>query len=397
MAEIKRYPVFTHLRSEPNAHIIRYRNGKQVASGKGLAFWFVPLGSGLAEIPTDDRELQFMFHARSSDFQLVTIQGDLIYRVTDAERLAGRIDFSIDIRHGTHRKEPLEQLAGLFTGTAQQYATHYLASREVRELVTASPEALQRAIDAGFSSDPVFNDMGLMLVSLRIREIKPSVELEKALQTPTRESIQQDADEATFKRRAMAVDKESAIAENELQNRIELAIREEQLITQHGSNERRRVEEEAAAEETVVRARIEREILDAQGQTERNTLHAEAESRQLAIRARAENDTRRLESATSAESRKLLSTAEAEAIRAEGLAEAEREEAIGLARAAGEKERMSIYQTLPANVVMALAIREIAGKLKTIEHINITPDVLQTNLADLFQAGASRLQNMTGE
>jgi len=239
--------------------------------------------------------------------------------------------------------------------------------------------------------------MGLMMASLRILEIRPSAELEKALQTPTRESIQQDADEATFKRRALAVDKESAIAENELQNRIELATREEQLITQHGLNERRRVEEEAAAEETTVRARIEREILDTQGQTERNTLHAEAESQQLSIRAKAENDTRRLESETSAESRKLLSTAEAQAIRSEGLAEAERTEAIGLANAAGEKERLSIYQTLPANVVMALAIQEIAGKLKTIEHINITPDILQTNLADLFQAGASKLQNMTGD
>ena len=397
MAEIKRYPLFTHLRSEPNVHVIRYHNGKQVASGKGLAFWFVPLGSGLAEIPTDDRELQFMFHGRSSDFQAMTVQGELSYRVTDAERLAERIDFSIDIRHGGHRKEPLEQLAALFTGTAKKYATNYLASREVRELVTASPEALQQAIDAGFKTDAVFADMGLLMVGLRIMEIKPSAELEKALQTPTRESIQQDADEATFKRRAMAVDKESAIAENELQNRIELATREEQLITRQGMNERRRVEEEAAAEETSVRARIEREILDAQGQTEQNTLHAEAESRQLAIRTRAENDSRRLDTETSADSRKLLSSAEAEAIRAEGLAEAERDQAIGLARAAGEKERMSIYETLPANVVMALAIQEIAGKLKTIEHINITPDVLQTNLADLFQAGASKLQNMTGD
>ena len=149
MAEIKKYPVFTHLRSEPNVHVIRYRNGKQVASGKGLAFWFVPLGSGLAEIPTDDRELQFMFHGRSSDFQAITVQGELTYRVIDAERLAERIDFSIDIRRGVHRKEPLEQVAALFTGTARKYATSYLASREVRELITTSPEALQQAIDAG--------------------------------------------------------------------------------------------------------------------------------------------------------------------------------------------------------------------------------------------------------
>lgn len=396
MAEIKKYTVFTHLRSEPNVHVIRYRNGKLVASGKGLAFWFIPLGSGVSEVPTDDRELQFMFHGRSRDFQAITVQGELTYRVTDAERLAERVDFSIDLRHGLHRKEPLEQIAALFTGTARKYAANHLAGHDVRDLVTKNPDALQQAIEAGFSSDPVFNDMGLMMVSLRILEIKPIAELEKALQTPTRERIQQDADEATFQRRAMAVDKESAIAENELQNRIELARREEQLITQHGMNERRRNEEAAAADEIAVRSRNERELMDAKGQTERNTLHAEAEGRQQGIRAQSDAETTRLETETGAESRRLLSAAEAEAIRTEGLAEAERTRAIELARAAGEKERLSVYETLPANVVMALAIREIAGKLRNIEHINITPDVLQTNLADLFQAGAGRLKDLTG-
>jgi uncharacterized membrane protein YqiK len=87
----------------------------------------------------------------------------------------------------------------------------------------------------------------------------------------------------------------------------------------------------------------------------------------------------------------LSSAAEADAIRAEGTAEAERTEALGLAEAAGVRERMSVYETLPANVVLALAVQEIAGKLHTIEHLNITPDVLQTNLADLFQAGAKKL------
>lgn len=111
MSEIKQYPVLTHLRSEPNVHVIRYRKGKRVASGKGLAFWFTRLGSSIAEVPTDDRELQFLFHGRSGDFQSITIQGELSYRVTDAERLAERIDFSIDLVNGLHRKQPLEQLA----------------------------------------------------------------------------------------------------------------------------------------------------------------------------------------------------------------------------------------------------------------------------------------------
>jgi hypothetical protein len=38
MAEIRTYPILRHLRAEPSFHILRFRRGKQVASGRGLAF-----------------------------------------------------------------------------------------------------------------------------------------------------------------------------------------------------------------------------------------------------------------------------------------------------------------------------------------------------------------------
>ena len=78
-------------------------------------------------------------------------------------------------------------------------------------------------------------------MSVRVSSIKPTADLEKALETKTREKIQQEADEAMFERRALAVQKERAIAENELQNQIELSIREEQLIKQQGQNEKHRI------------------------------------------------------------------------------------------------------------------------------------------------------------
>jgi hypothetical protein len=66
--------------------------------------------------------------------------------------------------------------------------------------------------------------------------------LERALQTPTFEGLQQKADEAVFERRALAVEKERAIAENELHNKIELARREQELIAQEAANARNRAE-----------------------------------------------------------------------------------------------------------------------------------------------------------
>jgi hypothetical protein len=90
--------------------------------------------------------------------------------------------------------------------------------------------------------------------------------VEKALRAPTRERIHERADEATFARRAQAVDKERAIAENELQNRIELAGREEHLVEQESSNQRRRAEAQAEQTDVIEAAnlRAERERAEIQ-------------------------------------------------------------------------------------------------------------------------------------
>ena len=74
MTDIRKILFFKHLRSESNMHIRRFRRGRLIASGKGLAFWFMPMGASIAELPTDDRELQFIFKGRSRDFQETTIQ-----------------------------------------------------------------------------------------------------------------------------------------------------------------------------------------------------------------------------------------------------------------------------------------------------------------------------------
>jgi hypothetical protein len=72
------------------------------ARAAGLAFWFQPLSANLAEIPLDDRELAFLFHARTADFQEAVCQGVITYRVADPEALAARIDFSLDLETGLY-------------------------------------------------------------------------------------------------------------------------------------------------------------------------------------------------------------------------------------------------------------------------------------------------------
>jgi regulator of protease activity HflC (stomatin/prohibitin superfamily) len=342
MARISRYPGIAHLRSEASSHVIRYRNGRAVRSGRGLALWFRPLDTAIAELPLDDQELSFLFHGRSADLQEVVAQGIVTYRVTDADVLASRIDFGIDLVTGLHTKTPLDQIAARLTGLAQQHAWAVMAATPLRELVADGVGRLRVRIGEGLDADASVAQMGLAIVSIRVSAVQPSAEVEKALAAPTRERIAADADEAAFARRAAAVDKERAIAENELANKIELARRESDLVGHEGTNERMKATEMAAA------ARIA-----ADGK---------------------------------AEIRKIAAAADAEAIR---LVEGERN--------AAESDRIAVYRDLAPAVLMGLAAREFAGKIDTVEHVNLTPDILGTLFSDLLTAGTRRLEAGTAE
>jgi len=316
MADISDFGPLRRLRSDASVHIERYRSGRIVQSGRGLAFWFMPDGASIAEVPMDDRDLPFLFHSRSKDFQALTVQGLIVWRVIDPRKLAERVNFSIDLKHGLHLGQPVDQIATLLTGLSQQLATQYLAEFDVNAILDAGVKPLLARMEAGLVGAGRLADMGLEVTSVRVADVSPSSDLSRALQTPTFERLQQQADQATFERRALAVEKERAIAENELGNQIELARRQKELIEREDENARNRATAEAAA-------------------------------------------------------KKIGADAEADRIRV-----------IEQARADMEKSRVEIYSDLPPGVMMGLAAREFAQKLKSIEHLNITPDVLSTLLGD---------------
>ena len=358
MAQIRRWGPVHHLRSDASMYVLRYRRGTLTRSGRGQAFFFLPHASSIAEVPVDDREMAFSFRSRSSDYQEVTAQGVITFRVRDPRRLADRIDFTIDLEKGVLLRQPLEKLSLLFSQIAEQRARAWVASAPLRRALAEGPPALRHEIQLAFREERALEDLGLELVSVRISSIKPSADLERALEAPARELIQQQGDEATFARRANAVEKERAIQENELQTQVELARRQEELIAQKGLNAQREVTEEATASRIASEGKAERGRIESQAAAETLRLRAEAEAHGVTVRGEAE----------------------ATALRA-------REEV----RTAAEKARMEAVRDVPAPVLLALAAQALAGKLEKIEHLSLGEPALAPALTRLLEAGASHL------
>jgi regulator of protease activity HflC (stomatin/prohibitin superfamily) len=336
VADIRSYGVARHLRGAPTLHVRHVRGSKLVHDGTGLSFFFQPLSAVLSEVPVDDRELPLLFHARTADFQDLTVQASATFRVTDPATACARIDFSLDPRTGRWRGTPLEQIAGLLTETAQQQVLAMIAASSLADVLGSGAGQIRDRIMNGLAADQRLAETGIGVIGVRVVAVRPEPEVEKALGTPAREQMQQNADRATYERRARAVERERAIAENELQNQIELARREEQLVAQRGANARRKAEEAAAA------SRIE-----AQAQASREELLAQA--------------------------------------RAQGT------RALGEARAAGEAARVAAYRDLSQAGLLGLAAKDLAASLPQIGSLVLTPDLVSSLLARLATAPAAAL------
>ncbi len=326
MAKITQRPFVNHLQSSSTTYVRRVRQGKVVNTGVGQSFWFRPRISSISELPIDERELPLIFRDRTGDYQEVAVQASITFRFAEPDTAAERIDFTIDNASGMWTATPLEQVGGLLTELAQQHAVSVLAAMTLTEVMVQGIPTLRSAMAAGLRDDDRIRETGIEIVDVRVVAVRPEAEMEKALQTPVREHLQQAADKATFERRATAVEQERAISENELQNRIELAIREEQLVEQMGANEHKR-------------------ITDA------------------------------------AEASRIKASAQAENVEVQGRARAAASRELGAAEAATEARKVKAYEGASEGVLFALSAKEFAGNLPDVGTLVISPDMITPLLA----------------
>lgn len=345
MATITKLGLLRHLRAEPNQYILHYSAGTLSRQGAGLAYWFLPMSASVALLPVEDAEATTLLHERTGDMQAVNVQVTVRYRVAKPELAARRVNFAISTENGAWTEKPLEKLAEFFNQRVQEPARTALSALTLAETVKSGAEKVQAAVRAHLLDDPELHDMGLAVVDVHVIHVSPSAEMEKALQTPARESLQQKADEAIFRRRADAVEKERAIKENELATEIELERRNEELIQRRGNNKLREVSQDAEAEKLATEAGIER-----------SNLQANAAAAQIKLRAEADADARR---------------------------------AIGKADADSEAARAAAWKDLPSKVLLGLAAIEFARKVDHINHLNLSPNMLSDLLAEFLEGKVS--------
>src|SRR5579871_1914748 len=131
--------MLSFMKVPPTTYILQFKRGKVKREGVGLSFIYSVPTSTIVTIPLASADVPFVFQEATADFQSVTIQGQLTYRVADPKRLAAVLDFSITPQ-GIYRSEDPRKLAERLVHSTQTLMRAETQKLALREALTTSSQ-----------------------------------------------------------------------------------------------------------------------------------------------------------------------------------------------------------------------------------------------------------------
>ncbi|MDU6828894.1 MAG: SPFH domain-containing protein [Bradyrhizobium sp.] len=221
------------IKAQPTTYLLKYRAGAVVEEGAGLSTFYYGPATSLVAIPIGSRDAAFIFQQIARDFQTLTIQGQVTYRIGEPKKAAAMLNFTLKRDGKTYESDDPEELPQRVLGAVEVLAQQAVKDMTLKEALRAS-DRIAEAIATGLQRRADIDALGLEILGVAVRAVKPTPETAKALEAEAREAILKTADEAIFARRNFAVERERAIRESELDTEIAVeqkkrSIRETQM------------------------------------------------------------------------------------------------------------------------------------------------------------------------
>ena len=230
------------MKAPPTTYVLHYKNGHVIRRGSGLSFFYYAPTSTLVGVPMASSDVPFAFSEITTDFQALTLQGQLSYRINDPQKISTLLDYSIDAA-GKFTSEDPGLLNQRLVQAAQVHTRAVIQSMNLRDALGSGDSISTRAFDALKKSETV-ERLGVEVLGLSMLQVRPVPEMARALEAAAREELQERADEAIYNRRNAAVEQERRIKESELNTEIAVEdkkrkIRETQMAADIAVEEQR--------------------------------------------------------------------------------------------------------------------------------------------------------------
>jgi hypothetical protein len=242
-----------HIKFDSMTFVLQYKNGKVKREGRGLSFFYFAPNSSIIAIPMGSNDLPFIFEETTHDYQTISIQGQISYKISTPKTLSDVLDFTIS-DNGQYKKNDIEKLNQRIINEAQTATASFIHEIKLKDAIR-SAKLIEERILTGLTTSTSVGMLGIEILGANILAIQATPEMARALETETREKLQQEADQAIYERRNFAVEQERKIKESELNTEIAVEEKQKQIAekkmeseVQKADNDRKLREMQLAAD-----------------------------------------------------------------------------------------------------------------------------------------------------
>ena len=277
------------VKAQPNTYFMQYKKGKIVREGEGLSFFYYAPMTSLVAVPMASVDIPFIFKEVAADFQEVTVQGQVAYRVTDPKKLSKLLNFTLADNSQNYTSDDPEKLPQRVVNQVQVLMRAELQKLTLREALKQS-ETIVKSVRKELSVCEMVEQFGIEVLSLSVLAIKPNPETARALEAEIREQLLLEADEAIYTRRNAAVEQERSIKENELNTEIAVENKKRQIREAKIDADRSVLEKKQAKDQEGMKGKISleekrKDLVDLAAQNKKVESDAQAYSIDVAMDA----------------------------------------------------------------------------------------------------------------
>ena len=217
----------TYCKANPTDYVLHFSGGKVAHEGPGQSFFYFRPASSIASVPLGSVNVPFVFTEPTADFQTLTVQGQITYRIANPKQAAQMLDFTVDAK-GKHISDQYQKLPERLIYSLQTLVRAEIQGLPLKQALVHG-DALTDRVFARFQQTPEVVQLGVQILNLAILSLKPTPEMAKALEAEAREALNRGADEAVYIRRNAAIEQERKIKENELRTELLVQTKKREL------------------------------------------------------------------------------------------------------------------------------------------------------------------------
>jgi regulator of protease activity HflC (stomatin/prohibitin superfamily) len=228
-----------YFKAQPTEFVRKVAGGRVKREGQALSFYYLKRRTSIVVVPVSSADAAFVFNEQTGNYQAVTIQGQLTYRIVEPRRTMEMLNYVIDPKRRAHVSKDPERLEQRIVVAVQMETRRQVEVKSLEE-VLRNAASISAEVQEEVRTRALLAPLGVELLSLNFTSVSPNPEVGKALEAEYRETLLRRADEAIYARRAAAVEEEAKIKSNELEGEISLARERERLIDLQAANDRKK-------------------------------------------------------------------------------------------------------------------------------------------------------------